>query len=359
MVEREKQKKQSFLLNIVYFSLIFLLIWILFKYLIGWIMPFILGFLIAALVQPAVSLLHNRLRLSRRAAGVLAVLFFMIVLSLILSLCVTKAVSELAAVTKLLPGLFEQLAGAVARISARISVYVDSLPVDYANKIYEALENISQQLMRLSSLSSGTVSFVFNVISKVPGLMLNIIVTIVSACFISMDYGDIRGFILRQLQPRYQEMACDIKAFLFNTIAKLIRAYLKLMAITFAELLVGLMAIGVPHAVTIAALIAIVDIMPVLGTGTVMIPWALIELVLGNIYLAVCLSVLYVIILIVRNILEPKIVGNHIGLYPLITLMAMFVGLQIFGFTGMILFPIIIIIVKHLQDSGKIRLWKE
>lgn len=359
MIRNKEFKQQKFIINYIYIALILLLLWVIFKYLIGWILPFIIGYFIAAIVQPAVRLLHKRLHLGRRAAGVITVLLFLIFMGLILSLCITKAVSELAAVAKLLPGLFEQLALSVSRISAQVSVYIDSLPVDYSTKVSGALENMSAELMKLSSLSTGTVSFVVNLVSKVPGLLLNIIVTVVSACFMSMDYGEIRGFVMRQLSDKYQELLCDIKAFLFNTIAKLIRAYLTLMAITFAELFIGLIAFRVSHAVAIAAIIAIVDLMPVLGTGTVIIPWALIELLMGNVTLAVCLIILYAVILVVRNILEPKIVGYHIGLYPLVTLITMFVGLKIFGFAGMILFPIIIIILKHLQDSGKIRLWKE
>jgi sporulation integral membrane protein YtvI len=359
MSESKELHKQRFITNILYFLLIALLIWAALKYLLIWILPFIIGYFIAALVQPAVNLMYRRLRFKRRVAGVVAVLLFMVVIGLLLSLCITKAISELAAVAGLLPAMLEQVADSISRISARVSVYVDSLPVDYSENVARALENMANELMKLSSLSDGTISFIFNLLAKVPGLLLDTIVTVVSACFMSMDYGQIRGFVLRQLPQRYQDMACDIKSFLFDTIAKLIRAYLTLMSITFAELCIGLMLMGVEHAITIAVIIAIVDVLPVLGTGTVLVPWALIELMTGNVFLAICLIVLYAVVLVVRNILEPKIVGYHIGLYPLVTLIMMFVGLQIFGFTGMILFPLMIIVLKHLQDTGKFRLWKD
>jgi sporulation integral membrane protein YtvI len=359
MTVHKEDNKLQFILKCVYIAVILIIIWVVFRYLFRWIMPFIIGYLIAALVQPAVRLLHKRIRLNRRAAGVITVLMFLAVLVLILSLCITKAVVELAAVAKVLPAFFEELAVSVGHISQRIAVYVDSLPVDYSSKVAASLESMSAELMQLSSISNGTISFVYNMVSKVPGLMLNTIVTVVSACFISMDYGEIRGFVLRQLPTKYQEWACDIKVFMFNTIAKLIRAYLTLMAITFTELCIGLVVLRIPHAVAVAAVIAIVDILPVLGTGTVMIPWALIELLIGDIYLAFCLIAVYAIIMVVRNILEPKIVGYHLGLYPLVTLMSLFVGLKIFGFSGMILFPMIIIVLKHLQDTGKIKVWND
>lgn len=359
MAHREEDSKRRFVIDCLYYGVIFLMVWLAFNYLFSWIMPFIIAFFIAALVQPVVRVLHIRLRLNRRAAGILCVLLFMLVLLLVLSLCITTIVSELAAVAQMLPALLDQLAVSINHISQSISGYVDSLPVDYSKTVALALENMSNQLMKISTLSNGTISFVYNVLSKMPGVLLKTVITVVAACFMSMDYGDIRGFVLRQLSPKYQEWVCDIKAFFFNTISKLIRAYMILMMITFAELSVGLLIIRVPHAIVVAAVIAIVDVLPVLGTGTVMIPWALVELLLGNYYQAFCLLAIYAIIMVVRNIMEPKVVGHHLGLYPLVTLIALFVGLQIFGFAGMLLFPIIVIILKHLQDTGKIRLWKE
>lgn len=359
MIAQHDDKKSAFLLNCGYAAVILLLIWIVFKYLLPWFMPFILGYLIAAIVQPAVRLLHIRLHINRRVGGVLTVLLFVLILTLLLSLCITKAVTELAAVAGLLPDLIMQFADSVENLSQRVSGYLDSLPVEYSGKLAAWLSGMAGKLMQLSSLSDGTLSFALNLAARVPGLLLDGVIMVVSACFMGMDYGNIRGFVLRQLPIKYQDWVCDIKNFFFITVAKLIRAYLTLMAITFLELLAGLYLLRVPHAVVLAAVIAIVDLMPVLGTGSVMIPWAVIELITGNLYLGVCLLVLYAIIAIVRNILEPKIVGHHIGLYPLVTLMALFIGLRIFGFAGMLLFPIIVILIKHMQDTGRIRLWKD
>ena len=359
MISSKEEKERRFLTSCAYFAVITLIVWVVFKYLIGWLMPFILAFFISALVQPAVYALHKRLHINRRAAGLITVLMFIVIAGTLIVIAFSKIISELAAVSGMLPGLIGQFTNAVDKLSGRVSLYVNSLPVDIANRLSASLENMSGELMKLSSLSSGVISFLYTVIQKVPGLLLSIIITIVASCFMSMDYGRIRGFVLRQLPETSQEMVIEIKNFFFTTVAKLIRAYLTLMLITFTELGIGLSLFGVPHALAIAAVIAVVDILPVLGTGTVMIPWALIELITGNIYLALCLGGLYAFIAIVRNILEPKIVGDHIGLYPLITLISMFVGLQLFGVPGMFLFPIIAITLKHLQDTGRIRLWKD
>ena len=108
----------------------------------------------------------------------------------------------------------------------------------------------------------------------------------------------------------------------------------------------------------LALIICIVDIFPVLGTGTVIIPWAIYEFIMGNSNLALGLAVMYVLITVIRNFIEPKIVGHSVGLHPIVTLTSMYVGLQLFGFFGMLMMPIIIIMIKVLQDNGKIHLWK-
>ena len=143
-----------------------------------------------------------------------------------------------------------------------------------------------------------------------------------------------------------------------NTLFRLLKAYALLMFITFVELSVGLLILRVKGAVWLAALIAIVDILPVLGTGTVLIPWTLFELISGNFGMALGLLILYVFITVLRNILEPRLVSYQIGLNPLVTLFFMYLGLQIAGVAGMMLFPVVVMILVQLQESGHVHIWK-
>lgn len=358
MIAQKVENQKFFIIKFVYYVIIFLLIWFVIKYLLGLIMPFIFGYMIAALVQPAAYVLRKRLKINRKAAGIITVFMFILIFGGLLLLLITKAVSEFVAVSSMIPSVFEQLSVAISHLSLNIAQYIDTLPVAFSKQVENSLLSVSAELLKLSSISSGVVSFAMNIVSSVPGLLFEIIITIVSACFISMDYGTIRGFVLRQLPTKYQPWVCDIKEFFFITIAKLIRAYFTLMIITFVELCIGLTLLRVPHSIAVAAIIALVDILPVLGTGSVLIPWIIIEILMGNAFLAVGLLIVFAIIVVVRNIFEPKIVGHHIGLYPLVTLVSMFIGLKMLGVSGMFLFPIVVIIVKHMQDTGKIKLWK-
>ena len=148
-------------------------------------------------------------------------------------------------------------------------------------------------------------------------------------------------------------MFIESKTILIEKALKIVKGYLILMVINFAEISLGLLLFGVKNAVVIAIGIAMLDVLPILGTGTVLIPWSLISLINGNYGLALGLIVLYIITVIVRNLIEPKIIGGQVGLHPLITLVSIFIGLRLFGFFGMICLPLAIIIIFSLYKGGK------
>lgn len=176
--------------------------------------------------------------------------------------------------------------------------------------------------------------------------------------FFTFDYQKIVNFILKQFPEKSQFMIINIKNSSINALLKLLKAYAILLSVTFIELLIGLTILKVENAFTISVIIALVDILPVLGTGSILTPWMIISLINGNINLAIGLLILYIIITVVRQILEPKVVGHQIGLYPLITLMCMFVGAQLFGIAGLFGFPIAATIIKNLHDNGIITAFK-
>ena len=192
-----------------------------------------------------------------------------------------------------------------------------------------------------------------------PSLFIGFVIWIAASIFLSIDYDKVTGFLLRQIPDCHQPLVAATRSLCHNTVFKMTKAYGLLMLLTFGELSAGLLILRVPYAIPLAALIAVVDILPVLGTGTVLIPWALICLIRGDMALFGGLTVLYIIITVVRNILEPRMVSHQIGLSPLVTLFFMFLGLKATGgLLGMLLFPIGIMILKQLQESGYIRIWK-
>ena len=155
-----------------------------------------------------------------------------------------------------------------------------------------------------------------------------------------------------------------IKKVFFSTVLKLLKSYFILMIITFAEIaatLYLLKILGVyrtDYVILLSALIAVIDIVPIIGTGTIFIPWAVYSIIMNNLTMGIILLVSYLIITIVRNILEPKIIGDQVGASPIITLVFMYIGLKLFGIVGLISLPLLVIVIKILSDSGKIRIWK-
>ena len=138
-----------------------------------------------------------------------------------------------------------------------------------------------------------------------------------------------------------------------------VKAYLMILFITFLQLLVGFLCLKIPYALTLAAIIDMIDILPVFGVGTVLVPWAALLLIQGEVYTGIGLLIVFAVIWVVRQVIEPKIVGHSIGLPPLVTLMGMYIGYKFMGFAGLFVFPLVLILFKNLNDIGVIRLWKE
>ena len=150
----------------------------------------------------------------------------------------------------------------------------------------------------------------------------------------------------------------QIKEYIAGTLWVCVRSYALIMSITFVELSIGLTLIRIDHAILVAFVIAIFDILPVLGTGGIMILWAILTAIQGNYPLALGLLVVYLVITVIRNIIEPKIVGSQLGLHPVVTLCSMFVGAQLFGVIGLFGFPIGLSLLRYLNDHGVVRLFR-
>ena len=359
MISINDDKKKRFLLNTSFGIVLAGLIYIILKYAVYYFMPFIIGLIIALLVEPLVKLLVKRLKFKRQIASVVSIFSLVIVISLLLFLLISIVTKELGELTKLLPSISDQIPKTIDHFKGKISGALSSLPPNISVQADKMLTNLIEDIVNIPTmLGNNMLSGLGKVATSVPTIVLAFIISLVSSMFFSMDYPKIRAFFLKQIPQRHNHIAIDAKFYTVNTIGKLVQSYATLMFITFVELSIGLSIFRIPYAITIALAVAFVDIFPVLGTGTVLIPWSIIAFIMGNTYLGFSLLILYAFILIVRNALEPKIVGHNIGLHPLVTLIAIVIGLELFGLVGILTFPITIIILKNLQDSGKIRIWK-
>jgi sporulation integral membrane protein YtvI len=194
--------------------------------------------------------------------------------------------------------------------------------------------------------------------TAVDAIVAGFLITMIATFFMTADFNKIRAFIKKQIPEKYKKLVGGAWSSFWITLAKMVQSYMIIMSITYVELTIGLALLRVDFPYVVAAMIAIVDILPIVGTGTILVPWSILSMIAGNLWFGLGILLVYAVITIVRNIIEPKIVGSRIGLYPLVTLMAMFLGLKLLGLLGVFLFPLTLIVLKKAQEDGLISLWK-
>jgi predicted PurR-regulated permease PerM len=182
--------------------------------------------------------------------------------------------------------------------------------------------------------------------------LITVLFTVMLSFFISIHYDEAAEFLTKNTPAKVSRVFKDAKTHLFDAVLKYLGAVITMMAITFVELLAGLSLLGLSNAVIVAAGIALLDALPVIGSGTALVPWAIVELLRGNIFFGVGLALLWGVILFVKSTIEPKIVGDRLGLNPIVALTAIFMGYRLFGFAGMILMPITAHILITLYKKG-------
>ncbi len=356
----EIERRRAFIINFVYYCIIGLILFALFRYGIFWLLPFIIGFGVAFILKPLINFLSAKLHLSRKLTAGLTVLLFYATAGVLLSLLGVRLFLSLKEIFFRMPYIYNKniepaLLLLFDDIEQRISLLDPALVANLEEYAQQFIRSIGSMVSQLSVRTVGTISAIA---ASVPGFLIEALFSVISSFFIAMDYYKLTGFIARQLPDKGKMMLFDIKDYVVGTLFKYIKSYSIIMGITFLELSAGLWLIGVEKAVAIALLIAIFDVLPVLGTGGIMVPWTIIELLKGDYFMAMKLLIIYLVVTIVRNILEPKVIGTQVGLHPVVTLMSMFVGVRLFGFLGLFILPIIIVILKNLNDNGKLKLFK-
>ncbi|MBQ4504216.1 MAG: AI-2E family transporter, partial [Firmicutes bacterium] len=244
---------------------------------------------------------------------------------------------------------YNDILSIAGRISPEVAQEVQNIANNMANELHGLISNISGTL--LGMISSLALS--------IPSLFISVIFAIIGSFFISMDYYRITNFLVGQFNEKNQKIIMDAKNHLVSSFFKIITSYGAIMCITFMELIVGFKLAGIDQYVLLAFCVALMDIMPVLGTGGVMVPWIVIEVVMRDFRMALTLLAIYLFVTVVRNIVEPKLVGHRVGLHPVLMLFSMFIGGTVLGPLGIIIMPFMMIVIKNLNESGQINVYKD
>jgi sporulation integral membrane protein YtvI len=319
-------------------------------------MPFVIGIIIALVFRHPIDLIEKKTHIKRSFVSIFVLLVFYGIIGFIISMIGFKVFTFLENFVGSTPQLYEN------SIKPALNHIIDDLVKHYPgirNYLENFLVNINDSIFSyINTVSTKALGTIAGLAGQLPSLLINLIFTIVASFFFTIDYYRITRFIIRQFSGERKEMLLKLKDNGIGTLGRFIRAYAAIISITFMELSIGFWILQIPTPFVFGALVAIIDILPILGTGAVLLPWAIISIILGNTKLGIGLLLLYILITVVRQAIEPKIVGQQIGLHPILTLLLMYVGVQLMGVLGLLLLPIIATILKKLNDEGTIHLFK-
>ena len=331
------------------------------RFVAGWVSPFILAFCIVSVIHPLINRIVKPLKIKKEVVSVIIMLLVYLIVGTLLFLLIVQAVFMIRDGLLLLPGYYaESIAPAFTTANEYLRSFTYGLPEGWRAQaeVFEAgFADTAQSF--LLGLSQKGVEGITAVTGRIPAFLLTFVFTIMLSFFLSMQYDKVISFLKTQLPPRARKFAADTKAIIVDTVFKYFRAALTMMLITFIELSTGLLVLGSRNAIPIAAGIAVFDALPFFGTGAILIPWVITELISGNYPFAIGLLILYAIIVIVRSVMEPKVVGDKLGLNPIVSLVAIYFGFRVFGVLGMILMPITTQIMLELHKKGNIKLFRE
>lgn len=379
------ERKRKWIINVVYYLMLAVLGYFVYKYAFGVCFPIIFALLIAVILQKPKNFLVKKTFLKKGSASAICVFGLLFAIIAIVVLIGVRAAEEIKGFINYLITQFENVDAVVNTVESSILSFVGRLPEFISKTLNESITSLFTQLREFMagtnqelpetitgglsekfSLSWITtpITGVISTASRIPSILIGILVTIICACFMTADYDRITSFVYYQFPKDKRKDLTRAKQLLKINLGKMGKAYALIMLVTFTEIFIGLTVLQLlgifqsSYIVLIAAATAVIDIVPVLGTGTVVIPWAAYSFIVGDYGMAIGLAIIYVVVTIIRQIVEPKLVAGQLGLPPFVTLAAMYLGLKIFGVLGVFVLPMLIIMLKLLNDEGIINLWK-
>lgn len=370
-------KRRDFLIDLVYVMAIIGLVYVFFKYCFSIAAPFLLSFFFAVILQRPLGWLDKKTKNKMHSfwSIVLVLLCVAIILGPVISIIATlfreigNFISFLGEQLNDLPTFLVTLQNEILKA---IKFLPDSIYTSVSENITQFFGNlindfdVSKLGINMSSITSGLsngISGVYSVVKNIPSILIGVVIGVIAWILFTKDYKKVVKFIKLQLPDKHKNLLSETKKIFSSTILKMCRAYGIIMFITFCENFLGLTIlnlIGVmnnSYVFVIAICIAVFDILPVAGSGGILIPWSLIALVSGNVGQCVGLLILYAVITVIRQYIEPKIVGDSLGVNPLVTLAGLYFGLKLFGFMGMFIVPICVMTLKAFNDAGRIHLY--
>lgn len=332
--------------NIAVYALIILCLILILPRVASFFLPFLIGWLISAIANPLVKFLEKRVKIVRKHSS--AIIIILVIALVILGIygLIQFVLGQVSSLINDIPNIVSIISDTIDQVTENLSGLFGVLPSDIQEAINQFFGKLTESLnspIDGESVSNATISFARNV----GDYILGILIAFISAYFFIKDRDTItkkaRGLTLESVLEK-----CDLIVYYFkHAVGGYFKAQFKIMLIIIVIMYIGFKIIGTKYALLIAILTGLIDVLPVFGTGFVLWPWALVEFILGNYFNAVFLLIIYLVCQLVKNVLQPKMVGDSVGLHPLAALLFMYIGYKFMGFLGMIIgIPVGLIIVN-------------
>lgn len=348
MWKDDLERRFPMLMRMLYMLAALALVLLLFKLLFTYLLPFVIALLMALAMEPLVALLA-RFKFPRSLAVAVAMVVYFGLLFAAGFFVTSRLIAEVADLSRNIPDYGRFLSNLFSDLAEWGKSMYLRLPKEVVASLQDSLLSLSKEVTRLLTSLAGSI---IHMLTSLPDLLMFAMFSMIATYFISRDRHQFKESFSRLIPaPTYAKLLA-LNNSLGHSLVGFLKAQLMLMTLTFTECFIGLSLIGIRYALVISLFTAIVDILPVLGTGTVLVPWALIAIIIGKTGTGLSLLALYLVIMVIRYVLEPRIVGSLLGLHPLVSLIAMFVGLKALGVAGLILGPAIVVTVQAFMRSG-------
>jgi len=349
------EKKQKLIVNIFYYGLIILILLAACKFILPVLIPFIIAFVIASLLRVPVKKLYGNSATKNKWISVLTCILFYAIVFSILTYAGVNIYNTISDFLVSVPSLYQDsIVPALNQVSHFVGKAIQSMDADVAKELEDIFnESLANMGEYLKTFSVNAIKAISGSLAAIPGFIIKLVITIISTFFCMIDYDRIIRFFKKWIPHGKESTVLHVLNYYKNTIFIYLKSYSLLFLLTYIQLTIGFAILKIPYPLLIALLIAIFDILPVLGVGGILLPWAVILFIMKDIPLGIGMLLLYLVITFIRNTAEPKLVGKEIGLHPLATLIFMYLGLRFLGLLGMFLFPVTLAVVVSMKQNTK------
>lgn len=352
-MEQSKKKYLKVLLNLGIAVIITLLVVLLLPKVLVFFAPFLAGYIIALIASPFVRFFEERLKIKRKAGTAVVVVAVIALVILAVYLIGAKLVQEIIGLSAALPDMWNSMEADLKQIGQNLDVFMDKLPIDVRNALSGAGEQLDSFFADLvSRISTPTITAVGSFAKQLPNMIIAIIMCLLSAYFFVAERDYMIRFFRKHMPFSIRKRWDLLKRSLKRAVGGYFKAQLKIEVFVYIVLLIGLSVLGIEYAVVIAFGIAVLDFLPFFGTGAVMVPWAIVKFLSSDYKMTIGLLIIWGAGQLLRQVIQPKIVGDSIGMPPIPTLFMLYIGYKVAGVLGMIFAVPVGIILQNMYEEG-------